>query len=154
MLHNAQQAEEVYVETFLKVAVSKGRFEERGTVRGYLFTIARRQCIDLLRQRKRSHAAVPHLVELEERRPLRPNPEAQALLNEQAATLERAMAALPEEHREVLLLRVVHGLSAAEVAEALGISEDQVNSQLSYARKRLRTLMEETAVGSRRKEER
>ena len=154
MLHNAQQAEEVYVDTFMKIAVSEGRFEERGTVRGYLFTIARRQCIDLLRQRQRTHAAVPHLVELEERRPLRPSPEAQVLLNEQATALERAMAALSEEHREVVLLRLVHGLSAAEAGAALGISEDQVNSQLSYARKRLRTLMEEQAAPSRQRGER
>jgi RNA polymerase sigma-70 factor (ECF subfamily) len=153
MLHNAQQAEEVYVETFLRIAQSKGRFEERGSVRGYLFTIARRQCIDLLRQRKRSHAATPHLVELEERRPLRPSPEAQLLLNEQASALEKAMNSLPEEHREVVLLRLVHGLSAAETAAALGISEDQVNSQLSYARKRLRALIEEQATLGRRREE-
>lgn len=145
MLHNPQQAEEVFVETFLKVAVARGRFEERGTVRGYLFTLAHRQCIDLLRQRRRSHAAIPHLVDMESRRPFTPSPEAQLLLNEQATALERALATLPEEHRQVVLLRLVHGLSATEVGTTLGLSEDQVNSQLSYARKRLKALLEPAA---------
>jgi RNA polymerase sigma-70 factor (ECF subfamily) len=150
MLHSPQQAEEVYVETFLRVARSKGAFEERGTVRGYLFTIAHRLCLDILRQRKVTRAAVPHLVEMAEARPPSPSPEAQAVLHEQAATLEACLARLPAEHREALLLRVVHGLSAAETAAALGLDEQQVNSQVSYARKRLRAWMEEPQVESYR----
>ncbi len=143
MLHSPQQAEEVYVETFLRVARSRGEWEARGTVRGYLFTIAHRLCLDILRQRKVTREAVPHLVELAEARPPAPSPEAQAVLREQAAQLEALLARLPVEHREALILRVVHGLSATETAETLGITEDQVHSQVSYARKRLRAWLEE-----------
>lgn len=147
MLQSPQQAEEVYVETFLRVARTQGAWEDRGTVRGYLFTIAHRLCLDILRQRKVTREAVPHLVELADARPPAPNPEAQAVLHQQAALLEELMARLPAEHRQALLLRVVHGLSSAETAEALGLDEDQVNSQVSYARKRLRTWMEERGSG-------
>ena len=109
--------------------------------------------LDILRQRKVTREAVPHLVELAEARPPSPSPEAQAVLVEQAALLEELMARLPTEHREALLLRVVHGLSSAETATTLGISEDQVNSLVSYARKRLRTWMEEGVRTRRRREE-
>lgn len=155
MLRNGQQAEEVYVETFLRVAKTRGRFEPRGTVRSYLFTIAHHHCIDLLRQRQRALAATPDLIDLEARRPVRPSPEASLILAEEAGALEQALAALPESHRQVLLLRVVHGLGAAETGEALGLDAGQVDSQLSYARKRLRVLMTEqegAGAGRRRGE--
>jgi DNA-directed RNA polymerase specialized sigma24 family protein len=63
MLHSPQQAEEVYVETFLRVARDRVEWQQRGTVRGYLFTIAHRLCLDILRQRRVMREAVPHLVQ-------------------------------------------------------------------------------------------
>jgi RNA polymerase sigma-70 factor (ECF subfamily) len=138
MLKSPELAEEVYVETFLRAAAQRGRWEERGSVRGWLFTIAHRQCIDLLRRRKLERESLPRVVELETERGWAPSPEAQAVLGQTAETLERALLALPEEHRTVMLLRVVHGLSSEETADVVGIAEDQVRNQLSYARKRLR----------------
>ncbi|MFZ5482248.1 MAG: RNA polymerase sigma factor [Myxococcota bacterium] len=146
MLQNAPQAEEVYVDTFHRVATHAARWEPRGSVRGWIFTIAHRMCIDVIRQRKVARDAVPHLVDLHGARTPTPSPEAHALLREEAGRLEEALARLPEEHRQVLLLRIVHGLSAAETGAALGLREDQVNSALSYARKRLRVLLEAPAA--------
>ncbi|MCB9759973.1 MAG: RNA polymerase sigma factor [Alphaproteobacteria bacterium] len=141
MLHNPEQAEEVFEETFLRVATAQGRWEDRGTVRGYLFTIAHRLCIDLLRRRKVARDAVPHLVELQRGRRVQPSPEAAAAMGQRAERLEQAIAQLSEEHRQVLLMRTLHGLSAAETGAALGLSESQIHSQLSYARRRLRSIL-------------
>ena len=80
-----------------------------------------------------------------------PSPEARAALGEEADRLEQALGQLPESHREVLLLRAIHGLSGAETAAVLGLCEDQVYNQLSYARKRLAVLLEEETSGKRRK---
>lgn len=140
MLRSQDQAEDVYAETFLRLA--NARWQPTGSVRGFVFTIARRLCLDVLRQRRTVRQSVPHLVELDWGAPT-PNPEARALLKEQAGWLEAGLARLPVEHREVLLLRVVHGLSAAEVATVTGLQEDQVHSQVSYARKRLRSVLDE-----------
>ncbi len=150
MLRSQDQAEDIYAETFLRVANS--RWTPTGTVRGYIFTIARRLCLDVLRQRRTVRQAVPHLVELDWGAPT-PNPEAKALLKEQAGWLEAGLARLPEEHREVLLLRVVHGLSAAEVAAVTGLQEGQVHSQVSYARKRLRAALDELEGGAAQRQE-
>lgn len=152
MLHSPEAAEEIYVETFLRVATARGRWEERGTVRGYLFTIARRLCLDVIRRREVERRAAQGVLELDRWRRVEPSPEARMALGQQAERMEAALARLSEAHREVLLMRVVHGLSAAEAASALGISEDQVHSQLSYARKRMRELLEQ-APAERRIEE-
>lgn len=149
MLRNSEQAEEIFEETFLRVATARGQWENRGTVRGYLFTIAHRLCIDVLRRRKVERAAFPGLVEMARYRRFTPSPEASAVMGQRAEQLETAIAALPEEHRQVLLMRVVHGLSAAETGEALGLTSDQVHSQLSYARKRLRQELEDGEEGRR-----
>ena len=149
MLRSAELAEEVYTETFLRVLEARGRsWQARGTVRGYLFTIAHRLCLDELRRRKTRREAAPGLVALAESRPVRPSPEATAVLGQRADRMEEALLALPEEHRTVLLLRVVHGLSAAETGRATGLTEEQVHSQVSYARKRLRELLVEPAERS------
>lgn len=142
MLRDEAQAEEVYAETFLRVAA--GRWQPTGSARGWIFTVARRLCLDLLRQRRTARENVPHLVELNWGAPPS-NPESQTLAAEQASWLEAGLARLPEEHREVLLLRVVHGMSAAEVGEVLGLAEHQVHSQVSYARKCPRALLEESS---------
>lgn len=143
MLQNHEQAEEITVDTFLRVATAGGVWEDRGTVRAWLYTIARRLCLDLLRRRATERRGLTGVVEIERFRVPTPSPEARMALGEAAGVLERALAALPPEHREVLLLRTVHGLSAAEVASSLGVGSEVVDSRLSYARKRLRVLMEE-----------
>lgn len=152
MLHSPEQAEEIYAETFLRVAVARGAWEDRGTVRAWLFTIARRLCLDVLRRRATERRSQPGVLEMGSSFCPPPSPEASALIGEQATQLEQALAELPTEHRELLLLRVVHGLSAAECADTLGLREDQVHSQVSYARRRLRELLE--SPNPRRKEAR
>jgi RNA polymerase sigma-70 factor (ECF subfamily) len=148
MLRNAELAEDVFVETFTRVAAHKGRWEARGSVRGWLFTIAHRLCIDMLRDRQRALANQSKIIELEVGRQVQPSPEAEAMLQQLAAELEKAIARLPEAHRQVLLLRVMHGLSSEETAQIVGLDEEQVRSQLSYARKQIRLHLagfEETA---------
>lgn len=149
MLHNPEQAEEIYSETFLRVATAQGAWEERGTVRGWLFTIAHRLCIDVLRRRATERRLMPGVLEMSSTYSVPASPEASALMGEQAAMLERALASLPVEHRQIVLLRVLHGLSASECADALGLREDQVHSQLSYARRRLREHMEQSSERQR-----
>ncbi len=145
LLNSRDEAEDVYAETFLRVARARGAWEERGTVRSWLYTIARRQCLDVLRHRTVMHRAEHTMVELERWRGATPSAEARVALGQEADRLERALARIPEEHREVLLLRVIHGLDARETAEALGFTEEQVHSRLSYARKRLRDLLDTDA---------
>src|SRR5687768_14268386 len=73
------------------------------------------------------------------------NPERQAFSGELRTLLEWAIDRLPDGAREVFVLREVEGLSTAEVAEALGVSEDVVKTRLSRGKAALRhALMDRT----------
>jgi RNA polymerase sigma-70 factor (ECF subfamily) len=74
-------------------------------------------------------------------RPQAPDPERQAFAGELRALLEHAVDALPDGAREVFVLRDVEGLSTAEAAAVLDVSEDVVKTRLSRARTALRRLL-------------
>ena len=69
-------------------------------------------------------------------------PEQQAIQRNLQGLLETAIDALPESFRSVLVLREVEGLSTAETAESLGISEALVKTRLHRAHAALRNDME------------
>jgi len=70
--------------------------------------------------------------------PTADNPERQAFTREMTVILESAIDTLPDGQREVFMLREVEGLSTAETASSLGISEDVVKTRLSRSRAALR----------------
>lgn len=67
-----------------------------------------------------------------------PNPEHQAFATELKTLLESSIDSLREHHRIVFTLREIEGLSTAETAECLGVSEDNVKTRLHRARALLR----------------
>ena len=79
----------------------------------------------------------PRVVPTMERRPA-DNPERQAFTRELRVLLESAIDTLPDGMREVFVFREVEGLSTAETAECLGVSEDVVKTRLSRGRAALR----------------
>jgi RNA polymerase sigma-70 factor (ECF subfamily) len=74
-----------------------------------------------------------------------PDPEQQAFTGELRELLEWAIDALPDGAREVFVLRDVEGLSTAETATSLSVSEDVVKTRLSRARAALRRSLLERA---------
>ena len=78
-----------------------------------------------------------------------PNPERQAFTGELRELLEWAIDGLPDGAREVFVLREVEGLSTAEAAASLDVSEDVIKTRLSRARAALRrSLLERTGRDS------
>ena len=70
-----------------------------------------------------------------------PGTEEKVLKAEEQARLREAIAALPEEQREALVLTQLEGVSYVEAAEQLGVSEGTVKSRVNRARTRLRELL-------------
>jgi RNA polymerase sigma-70 factor (ECF subfamily) len=66
------------------------------------------------------------------------DPERQAFARELGTLLETAVDALPDGARETFVLREIEGLSTAETAESLGVTEDVIKTRLSRARAALR----------------
>ena len=141
MVGRREEAEEICLEAFARIA--EGRWKPTGSLRSFLFTVAHRLAVDRLRRRQRAFAAEPALIH-SAGHPA--TPEDDALGDEDRVRLERALLALPEDHRSVLLLYYGQELGSREVAEVLGCTDQQVRSRLSYARRLLREQMEEREI--------
>jgi RNA polymerase sigma-70 factor (ECF subfamily) len=156
MLGSVQDAEDMVQETLLAAWRGLDRYEERDSLRAWLYRIATNRCLNALRDRRRRPRGAPELPfdapeptrrgeplwlepypdALLEQIPERsPGPEARYEAKE-AVTLAfvTALQRLPSRQRAVLLLRDVLGFRAAEIAEMLGTSAGSVNSALQRAR--------------------
>lgn len=137
MCRHEADAEDVLQDTLLSIADHLNEFEGRASLTSWVFLLARTACA----RRRRGLKNRPHLPEeaaADRASHERDSPEAAAGRGELRAQLERALAALSDEQREVLLLRDMEGLSAIEVADALALSVEAVKSRLHRARASLR----------------
>lgn len=128
----ADEALDITQDTFLKAFLALDKWRPEARFQAWLLQIARNTALDALRQRRRQS-----LETLEEEGQLAspaPSPERQLAGTQRLALLERLLARLPLEHREILLLREVEGLSYAELAIVLNIHEGTVKSRLARAR--------------------
>ncbi|HEV8550779.1 MAG TPA: sigma-70 family RNA polymerase sigma factor [Polyangiaceae bacterium] len=136
---NEHDAEDVVQQTLLSLTHHLAEYRGEGQLSTWLFSIARHHCI---KHRTRGAAAVPtepmERGGLEIAGPSQHSPEAEFSREELDRALEAAILALEPAQREVLVLRDVEGLTAPEVAGALGIGVDAVKSRLHRARKALR----------------
>lgn len=124
LLGDHHDAEDVTERTFLAALAGIAGFRETGsTFRSWLFRIAHNQIVNALRSRRRhrwsSIEAVPE--------PADPADHSRHLsAQDEARRLRRALDRLAPDRRQVLVLRVVEGLSARETGEVLGRSEGAV----------------------------
>jgi RNA polymerase sigma-70 factor (ECF subfamily) len=107
-------------------------------LRGWFYRVLRNRCIDVLRGR-RARRTVPLEADLPERRGA--DPAGDASRREQLQRLRRVLQELPDEMREIILLRDFHDLSYAEIAGVLNIPAGTVMSRLHRARSALRERM-------------
>ena len=147
-------AEDVTQEVFVRVVQNAAEFKHEARFTTWLYTIARNLCIDHLR--KQSHRRHPSLDQpaagASEGRPLGDNiadahpstdVERSAAASEVQACIVRAVEELPEEQREVFLLREVANLPFKEIAEVTGAGENTVKSRMRYALDRLQAALSE-----------
>ncbi|MGH7032076.1 MAG: sigma-70 family RNA polymerase sigma factor [Stellaceae bacterium] len=126
------------VQSCLVRAVAKEHLWQPGTdLRAWLFTILHNQHVNDIRRSVREGVSVP----VEDMAPVLTSA-SNAAASLQLRDLERAMARLPEEQRQVILLVGLEGMRYEEVAKILGIPIGTVRSRLSRGREMLRELMD------------
>lgn len=159
IVFNAAEAEDLAQETFVRVWTQRARFHAGAEFRPWLFAIA----VNLARNRLRWWRRRPtvSLDEWTERSGREPGARgersgaggeetngAEALERaERAATVQAAVAALPLDLREALVLFEYERCSHAEIATALGCTPKAVESRLYRAREKLRAALGRTAGG-------
>ena len=139
MCKTAHDADDVLQDTLLAIATHLGEFEGRSSLSSWVFALTRTACARRRRGLKNQPPVSDDAVAT--RGDDRPSPEERAAGHELGDALARALDALPDEQREVVLLRDVEGLSALEAAEAIGVSVDAVKSRLHRARAALRAAL-------------
>jgi RNA polymerase sigma-70 factor (ECF subfamily) len=111
-------------------------------VKSWLLTIVRNCHLTTVTQQTR-RSFVPLPEEHDERDghamiSTAPDPESAAILKDDERTLDRLMSALPEEHREVLVLREIEDLGYREIAAVTNVPIGTVMSRLARARAALK----------------
>ena len=124
LLGDHHDAEDVTERTFVAALAAIDGFRDEGaTFRAWLFRIAHNQLANALRSRQRQQAA--SLEAVAEPR-AHADPAGLFSLAEEARGLRRALEQLPDDRRQVVVLRFVDGLSAREIGAVLGRSEGAV----------------------------
>jgi RNA polymerase sigma-70 factor (ECF subfamily) len=133
LVGNRDVAEELAQESFLRAYNARRRLMQAANQRAWLYRVATNAAFDHLR-RGRRFAWLPwaRADDLHA-----PQPDVAEAANQRDA-LEHAFQALPVDYRAPLLLHCYDGLSVAEVADALGISEGAVKMRLRRAREMFR----------------
>jgi len=141
VLRNDGEAEDVMQDAFVRAYEHLDEFEGRARFSTWLTRIAVHEALARVRRGKR---LVP--LDAYEEQPVMATgpevgPEQRFSDVEMRSVLESAVANLPEDFRTVFVLRAVEGMSGAETAECLGISEETVKTRLHRARGRLRRVL-------------
>lgn len=138
-LHNGgpEQAEDLVAETFARAWQARHRFRgDDDAALGWLLQIARRLVIDThRRQHYRAHAPACALDDLPtaERQP-----DEHAISRDQLRVLHGQLARLPDDQREMLVLRYLVGWQVKDIADHLGTTDNNVSVQIRRTLARLR----------------
>jgi len=133
-LRSQQDAEDAVQEVFFRIWRGRAEWVPAGAVRNYLYLAVRNAALDRLQRAavaRRRRVGTAQLVTVAE---IQPDLEAAEL----AAAVERALADLPPKRSAVCRLRLIDGLSYAEIAHRLAIGEKTVETQLARGLKFLR----------------
>jgi RNA polymerase sigma-70 factor (ECF subfamily) len=152
-LRSPAAAEDVVQEAFTRVAQNASEFRRAARFTSWLYTIARNLCIDALRKAAlRRHPSLDEAAAGSDRAgptlgertaDTRANVEKAALSSQIGERVLRAVSELPDDQREVFLLREVASLPFKEIAEIVGAPENTVKSRMRYALERLQTSLSE-----------
>ena len=144
---NDPDAQDVVQEAFLRAFKFFGGFRG-GDGRSWLLRIVRNSFYDSVRQHRRAEPAIPFEEEVHGTANASTAPDAALVEKADQEQLRQAVDALPEEFREVLVLRELEGLAYKEIADIAELPIGTVMSRLARAREQLReSLIQRTLKG-------
>jgi len=126
-----RDAEEIVQNVFMAVWCQRKTMRISTTFSSYLFGITRHMVYDLIHQKIRHDAFVEYFLEQKPDHGFKT--EDDVLFNDLSEEVQRLILDLPQRRREIFTLNRIEGLSYAEIARKLGISENTVDTQIRHA---------------------
>jgi RNA polymerase sigma factor (sigma-70 family) len=140
---SSSRREDLFQDICLAIWQALPRFRGESSERTFVFRIAHNRGLTHRSRRSPTMADTADLEEAEILADPRPGPDAAAWEGQRRERLRSAVLALPLDPRQVISL-TLEGLSTKEIAEVLGITENNVAVRLSRARRALRQILETT----------
>lgn len=141
---DSAEAEDVVQETMIRVWNKRSQWEQIDSIEAFTTTICRNLALD----RQKSTAARQTLLSTADYdtpdTSIHANPEQRAVATDQVSLVKRLMNQLPEKQRTCMQLRDIEGKAYKEIAEVMGISEQQVKVNIFRARQTIRQRFNET----------
>jgi RNA polymerase sigma-70 factor (ECF subfamily) len=151
IVKSREDAEDIVQESFVKAYLSLGEFRNQSAFYTWLYRIVYNMAIDFKRKMVRrggdtlEYDEVSGTAGSEELAGRVAGPHEAIVEKEQRARIARVVAELSPEHRAVIVLREVEGLSYDEIARVTGVTKGTVMSRLHYARKRMQGALHDLA---------
>lgn len=142
MLKNADDAADAAEEAIVRIWRALPRFKGRAEFSTWAYTITRNTCLDFIKKQ-------PKTVDIEELPAAASDdadPAEQAERSERIRIVRRAIEALPDRLRDVIIMRDIEGYSYAEIARLTDTEEGTVKSRINRARSRLKALLEDMGI--------
>jgi RNA polymerase sigma-70 factor (ECF subfamily) len=141
LLHDRAAAEDVTAQAFERAYRKRLSFRaSRGSADAWMFGIARNAALDELRRRKRRAT-----LETDPEDSGSPTPEEYAELTLRRETVRAALARLDGQERDLVALKFAGGLSNAEIARVLRVSESNAGTRLHRTMEKLREACDDNA---------
>lgn len=136
----SEDAENVVQDTFLELLKNQDHLSEINNINAYLFKLVRNRCLDFLKHLVHEKAYENHtVVEYKAKEGvLEMMSDTALLVDELQSIIKTEIDNLPTRCREIFILSRIEGLTHAEIAERLSLSENTVSVQLGIALKRIR----------------
>jgi RNA polymerase sigma-70 factor (ECF subfamily) len=137
MVGEEHSADDLLQEVWLEVYRGVARLADPGAFLAWLYQIARRQALRVLRKKRLPLVSLEKIDLAED--------EDEEFTADDAQRVHAALRQLAAEQREVLLLRYFEGMAYEDIARVVGCQLGTVRSRLHYARRALRRVMEEVS---------
>jgi RNA polymerase sigma-70 factor (ECF subfamily) len=140
LLVDKADAEDVVHDVFVGFIRSGGRFRLTGSLKGFLCTCVANRARNHNKSKRRQTANEPAAAELAA--PDNERPDQTAMFGEELNCVGRALAELPYEQREVVVLRLRNGMRFHAIARMQGVPLNTVQGRFRYGVDKLKTLLD------------
>lgn len=139
MVHDAETAEELTQEVFIKLWISRSRLVQVENLEGYIFTMTRNKTLNYFRKEANESKLLQHLQL--KMKPAENNVEEQMNVVDHYQVMEEALNQLSAQRRRVFVLSRYEGMNLEEIAKQLHLSRNTIKNHLGASLRFIRTYL-------------